>query len=287
VINYPLEGELVTRPGDRRYWNVSYFPVLDADGSVQAITAASLEVTQQKKAEQALLESEKLAVVGRLASSIAHEINNPLAAVTNLLYLAGISDDLFAAKGYVLTAQRELLRASAIANQTLRFHRQTTRPLAVTAQELLKSVVSLYQGRVDNANIRIEERYHGHQQVRCYEGEIRQVLSNLLNNAIDAMQPHGGKLMLRSRVATDWPTGRRGLAFTVADSGSGIEHSLIAKIFEPFFTTKEETGTGLGLWVSERIVKRHHGTLCVRSSQREGRSGTVFVMFLPFDAVTR
>jgi len=287
VINFPLEGELVTHPGERRFWNVSYFPVLAADGRVQAITAASLEVTQQKKAEQALVESEKLAVVGRLASSIAHEINNPLAAVTNLLYLAGTSDDLDAAKGYIETAQRELARASSIANQTLRFHRQTTRPMAVTAQELLNSVISIYQGRVTNANIRIEERYRSQEQVRCFEGEIRQVLSNLINNAIDAMHQDGGRLLLRCRVTTEWPTGRRGLAFTVADTGVGIAPSIRGKIFDPFFTTKEETGTGLGLWVSERIVRRHHGTLRVRSSQQEGCRGTTFVMFLPFDAVKR
>jgi len=287
VINFPLEGELATRPGEQRYWNVSYFPVRATDGSVQGITAASLEVTQQRKAEQALIESEKLAVVGRLASSIAHEINNPLAAVTNLLYLAGSSDNFDAAKGHIHTAQRELLRASAIANQTLRFHRQSTKPLAVTGQELMSSVVSLSQGRIVNGNIHIEERYRGDRQVRCYEGEIRQVLSNLINNAIDAMNPEGGRLVLRSHPTADWPTGRQGLAFTVADTGCGVEPSLISKIFEPFFTTKEETGTGLGLWVSERIVKRHHGTLRVRSSQREACRGTVFIMFLPFDAVTR
>jgi PAS domain S-box-containing protein len=287
VINFPLEGELVTRPGELRYWNVSYFPVLAADGTVQAITAASLEVTQQKKAEQALIESEKLAVVGRLASSIAHEINNPLAAVTNLLFLAGMTNEIAVAKEHIQTAQRELLRASVIANQTLRFHRQATRPLAVTAQELLSSVVSIYQGRVVNANIQVEERYRGQQQVRCFEGEIRQVLSNLISNAIDATHPSGGRLLIRSRATTEWATGRRGLAITVADTGMGIEPSLIEKIFEPFFTTKEAIGTGLGLWVSERIAKRHHGTLRVRSSVKEGRRGTVFVMLLPFDAVTR
>jgi len=287
VINFPLEGELVTHPGERRYWNVSYFPVLTADGTVRAITAASLEVTQQRKAEQALIESEKLAVVGRLASSIAHEINNPLAAVTNLLYLAGTSDDLAVAKRHIDTAQHELARASSIANQTLRFHRQTTKPLAVTAPDLLQSVVSIYQSRVVNANIRIEELHRSHEPVQCFEGEIRQVLSNLINNAIDALQPHGGRLLLRSRATTEWSTGRRGLALIVADTGAGIRPSLLTRIFEPFFTTKEETGTGLGLWVSERIVKRHHGSLRVRSSQREGRSGAVFVMFLPFDAVSR
>jgi PAS domain S-box-containing protein len=283
VVNFPLEGELVTKPGEHRYWTVSYYPVLAADGTVQAITAASLEVTQQKKAEQALVESEKLAVVGRLASSIAHEINNPLESVTNLLYLAGNTENFPQAKEHIHTAQRELRRVSAITSQTLRFHKQATNPMAITSQELMNSVVLMYQGRIVNARIHIEERYRALQPVRCFEGEIRQVLSNLVNNAIDAMQPKGGRLLLRSRAGTDWTTGRRGLVLTVADSGIGMPPSVQARVFEPFYTTKGAIGTGLGLWVSQEIVNRHHGRLHVRSSQRQGCSGTVFTMFLPFD----
>jgi signal transduction histidine kinase len=124
--------------------------------------------------------------------------------------------------------------------------------------------------------------------VRCFEGEIRQVLSNLVSNAIDAMQPHrGGRLLLRSRVGRDWTTGRPGLVITVADSGGGMSPSVLSRIFQPFYTTKGINGTGLGLWVSSEIIDRHQGTLRLRSSQREGRSGTTFTMFLPFDAVTR
>jgi signal transduction histidine kinase len=283
VVNFPLEGEVITRPGEHRYWTVSYYPVLATDGTVQAITAATLEVTQQRKAEQALVESEKLAVVGRLASSIAHEINNPLESVTNLLYLAGNTENLAEAKEHLHTAQRELRRVSAITNQTLRFHKQATNPLAITSQELMSSVVLMYQGRIVNARIHTEERYRALQPVRCFEGEIRQVLSNLVNNAIDAMQPKGGRLLLRSRAGTDWTTGRRGLVFTAADSGIGMSPSVLARVFEPFYTTKGAIGTGLGLWVSQEIVKRHHGRLHVRSSQKPGRSGTVFAMFLPFD----
>ncbi len=287
VVNFPLEGELVTRPGEHRYWTVSYFPVLAADGAVQAITAASLEVTQQKKAEQALVESEKLAVVGRLASSIAHEINNPLESVTNLLYLAGVTENFAEAKNYVHMAQRELRRVSAITSQTLRFHKQATNPMAVTSQELMNSVVLMYQGRIVNARVHIEERYRAHQPVRCFEGEIRQVLSNLVNNAIDAVQPRGGRILLRSRAGTDWSTGRHGLVLTVADTGIGMSRSVLARVFEPFYTTKGAIGTGLGLWVSEEIVKRHEGALHVRSSQKPGHSGTVFTMFLPFVGATR
>ena len=287
VVNYPLEGELVTRPGEYRYWTVSYFPVLAADGTVQAITAASLEVTQQKKAELALVESEKLAAVGRLAASIAHEINNPLESVTNLLYLASLSAELSQVRDYLETAQRELRRVAAITSQTLRFHKQATKPQAVTATELLGSVVSLYQGRLVNAGVQIEERHRGTETVRCFEGEIRQVLSNLISNAIDAVGAEGGRLLLRTRSGTDWSTGRRGVIFTVADSGTGMPTSVLRRVFEPFYTTKGVTGTGLGLWVSQEIVRRHQGALHVRSSQRPHGSGSVFSMFLPFEAATR
>lgn len=184
-------------------------------------------------------------------------------------------------------AQRELRRVSAITSQTLRFHKQATNPLAVTSQDLMNSVVLTYQGRIVNARIHIEERYRAHQPVRCFEGEIRQVLSNLVNNAIDAIPPKGGRLLLRSRAGTDWSTGRHGLVLTVADTGIGMSRSVLARVFEPFYTTKGAIGTGLGLWVSQEIVKRHEGALHVRSSQNPGHSGTVFIMFLPFVGATR
>jgi len=288
VVNFPLEGELLNRPGEHRYWTVSYYPVLAADGTVQAITAASLEITQQKKAELALIQSEKLAVVGRLAASIAHEINNPLESVTNLLYLAEQSADLAETKTYVQTAERELRRVSVIANQTLRFHKQSSSPQEISGAQLISSVVSMFQSRIVNAGIDVEERVHADRPVRCFEGEIRQVLSNLVSNAIDAMHPRsGGRLLLRSRVGRDWATNRPGLVITVADTGSGIPASTRARIFQPFYTTKGINGTGLGLWVSSEIIDRHHGTLHLRSSEKQGHSGTVFTMFLPFDAVSR
>jgi len=287
VINYPLEGEVVTRPGEHRYWTVSYFPVFAADGTVQAITASTLEITQQKKTELALIQSEKLAVMGRLAASIAHEINNPLESLTNLLYLAARSSDPEKVQEYIRVAERELRRVSAISNQTLRFHKQASSPRAITCKELFDSVLSLYQGRIVNSAIRIEDRTRSSQPVQCFDGEIRQVLSNLVSNAIDAMHPAGGRLLLRSREATNWTTGQRGVALTVADTGSGISPAALDRIFEPFFTTKDIGGTGLGLWVSSEIVNRHHGALRVRSTQKPGCSGTVFTMFLPFDAVSR
>jgi PAS domain S-box-containing protein len=285
VINYPLEGTLVTDPTVHRYWTVSYFPVFAVDGSIQAITAASLEVTQQKKTEMALIQSEKLAVAGRLAASIAHEINNPLEAVTNLLYLAQTSDSPTEVKECIDLAERELRRVAAITNQTLRFHKQLSKPQQITCQVLIEDVLSMFHGRLEASGIQVEARQRASAPVRCFEGEIRQVISNLVGNAIDAMHPLGGRLLVRSRNGTNWKNGEAGVVLTVADTGSGISPSSMSRIYEPFYTTKEIGGTGLGLWVSAEIVNRHGGRLRVRSSQKEGCSGTTFTLYLPLNAV--
>jgi signal transduction histidine kinase len=286
VINFPLEGHLVTEPTVHRFWTVNYLPVYAPDGSVQAISAASLEITQQKKAELALIESEKLAVVGRLASSIAHEINNPLESITNLLYLAQLAETLEESRTYLTTAEIELRRAAAITTQTLRFHRQASSPQLVNVRDLLDTVLSIYQGRIHNLHVHIERRSRAPRKVHCFDGEIRQVLSNLIGNALDAM-PAGGRLLVRERQATNWRTNESGVLLTLADDASGMSPDVQSRIFNPFFTTKGVTGTGLGLWVSKEIVQRHRGTLNVRSSQSPQHHGTVFTLFLPFDAVTR
>ena len=287
VTNYPLEGTLINDPEDYRYWTVNYFPVYAADGSVQAITASSLEITQQKKAEQALIETDKLAAVGRLASSIAHEINNPLEAVTNLLYLAKSSPVLDDALGHLEIAERELARVAAITTQTLRFHKQSTSPQAIRAERMIHTVLSIYQGRVVNSGVKVMIRTHDELPVRCFEGEIRQVISNLVGNALDAMSATGGRLMLRSRDGHNWATGKAGAVITVADTGPGMTPEVLRKAFRPFFTTKGMTGTGLGLWISQEIVDRHRGSFRVRTCTAAGRSGTVFTLFLPYDAVVR
>ncbi len=285
VVNYLLEGSLATDPGTHRYWTVNYFPVYAADGSITAITAASLEITQQRKAEQALIQSEKLAVVGRLAASIAHEINNPLEAVTNLQYLAHISQDMAETREYLRLAGIELRRVAAITAQTLRFHKQATKPQEALPEELIASVLSIFQGRIANAQVAVVERYRAHRAVCCFDGEIRQVLSNLVSNALDAMGGPGGRLFLRTALTINPADDATGIAITVADNGGGMSEETLAKLFHPFFTTKGVTGTGLGLWVSKEIIDRHRGTLKVRSAHARAKTGTVFRLFLPLGTV--
>jgi PAS domain S-box-containing protein len=283
--NALLEGELPTRPGEHRYWTVNYEPVFGPDGSVQAITAASLEITTQKRAEQALAQTEKLAVVGRLAASIAHEINNPLESVTNLLFLAKNSSDLKNVRKYLDVAEFELARVSQIATQTLRFHRQSSRPTPTRVYEILDNVLALYHGRTLNAGINIVKQYRETTALTCFADELRQVFANLMSNAIDATSS-GGTIVVRKRERTEWRTGRRGVRVTVADSGHGMSAETKHRIFEAFFTTKGNTGTGLGLWVSHGIVEKHGGSFNVRSSQNAKRHGTVFSLFIPYDNPT-
>ncbi len=244
------------------------------------------DITARKRVESALVQSEKLAAVGRMASSIAHEINNPLESVTNLLYIASGANDLDEVREHLETADRELRRVSAITSQTLRFHKQLTSPTEISGKELLNGVLSIYQGRLLNANIRVEMLCRVRRPVCCFEGEIRQVLSNLIGNAIDAMHSVGGRLLLRCRAGHD-RTGREGLFITVADNGPGMSQETCARAFEPFFTTKGFAGTGLGLWVSQEIIDRHKGRLRLRSTQRSPGYSTVITLFLPFMAATR
>ena len=267
---------------EERILDFVYQPLREPGGEVSGIIVLGIDVTESKRAQQVLLQTEKLAAVGRLASSIAHEINNPLEAVTNLVFLAQETAIHPETKEYLSAAEIELRRVSAIANQTLRFHKQATNPRPATANDLIASTLPIYSSRMANSRIEVQRRDRAVAPIRCFEGEIRQVLSNLVGNAIDAMASTGGRLLVRSREATDWNSGAKGIVFTVADTGSGLDHNTASRIFEPFFTTKGFSGTGLGLWVSKTIVERHQGVIAVRSSRRQTQSGAVFTVFLPF-----
>ncbi|MGI4756844.1 MAG: ATP-binding protein [Janthinobacterium lividum] len=294
---HQLKAHGVAEPYPKAYYAKDGTEVPILVGAVQIPSSASprseeiavfiTDLRSQKQAEAALIQSEKLAAVGRLAASISHEINNPLEAVTNLLYLTTAELLPDTARNYLNMASEELARVSQIAGQTLRFHRQSTRPRSVTPAELLEPVLALYQGRMVNALVKAKSEHRGEPHFTCYEGDIRQVLNNLVGNAIDAMRG-AGVLRIRSRAATDMRTGVPGVRITVADNGHGMPDSVAKHIFEPFYTTKGIHGTGLGLWISHEIVEKHHGSLKVRSRiathQGDDLSGTVFVLFLPRDA---
>jgi PAS domain S-box-containing protein len=279
----PFEGEARYRRKDGVYrWHTfRAVPSRNEAGAIEKWFGCSVDVHDMKLAEDALRMSEKLASVGRLASSIAHEINNPLEAVTNLLYLADTSAVSPDTKKYIQMAQRELSRVAQIATQTLRFYRQSHLPVQVRMPDMIDSVLALYQGRLANSNITVERRFDD-VSVRCYEGEMRQVLNNLVANAIDAMRDiGGGRLIVGTHAATDLLTGQQGVRVTVADTGSGMSPETQKRLFEPFYSTKGINGTGLGLWVSSGILEKHQGTINVRSSQHPNHRGTVFSIFVP------
>jgi len=279
----PYETIYLSKTGTR-------IPVLSASTMLRNETGTDTEVasfvfdlTTAKRSESALLQSEKLAVAGRLAASISHEINNPLEAVTNLLYIIGLEPLSPEVAQYLKQAQAELGRVSHIAAQTLRFYRQTTKPAPMKASDLTDSVISLYRSRLHSANIHLVLDHAEHKTLIGYASELRQVLANLIGNALDAMNAVDTRILtIRSRPATDWRTGRKGVRITVADTGIGMDQNTHDHIFQPFFTTKAETGTGLGLWVSEEIVTKRHGILSAYSSQNEPHRGTVFAFFLPY-----
>ncbi len=280
----PAEEFLYQRGDGTQGWvSLAAAPIVNEGGVVTGGVVALSDIDQQKKSESALIQNEKLAAVGRLAASISHEINNPLESVTNLLYLARLSPALpDEVRGYLDTADHELARVSQIVSHTLRFHRQSTKPRSMTAEALLEPSLGLYAGRLANAGVELCVEHGSSDAITCYEGEIRQVLNNLISNAIEAMKT-GGRLIVRTSRARSSKTGCRGVRITVADTGHGMDQQVQSRLFEAFYTTKGENGTGLGLWISRGIVEKHFGSLRMRSSVPPGRSGSVFRMFLPMD----
>jgi PAS domain S-box-containing protein len=275
-----FETVRLTKSGERIDVSLTVSPVKDDAGKVVGAAKTVRNITQQKKTEQALRMTERLASVGRMAATVAHEINNPLEAVMNLVYLAkgsAVRDDV---REYLNTIDEELNRISHITKQTLGFYRETIAPSSVRVGEMLKPVISLLSIRLRNKGIEIRPEIRQDPEIYAIAGEIRQLIANLLNNSIDAIGSGG---LIRIRIGANRSNGLHpeGIRLTVADSGQGIPPSARSKLFEPFFTTKKDVGTGLGLWVCTNIVHRHHGSIRVKSSVSPGRTWTVFSVFLP------
>ena len=265
------------------FWNeLSLSPIRNRDGQLTHFVGIQTDVTARVEFEAALRQSEKLAAVGRLASSIAHEINNPLEAIINLIYLAERTECSPETLEYLALADKELQRVKLITSQSLRFYKQSTKPQAVRTGELIASVLGLYQARLHNSAVFVEQRERSERTIVCMESEIRQVLHNLVSNAIDAMHGRGGRLLIRSRDVQGGRSGVDGVMITVADSGMGMSRETREEIYKAFYTTKDIGGTGLGLWISSEIVERHRGSLSVRSKVGQG---TVFELFLPVEGV--
>lgn len=275
-------GEFTARRKDGSQFEafIKLTPHMEAPGTLVAFSAVLRDISTQKRAERAILQNEKLASVGHLANSIAHGINNPLASVTNLLYILGLQVPTPELQTLVTSAQEELARVSQITTHTLRFHRQSSNPTNVDVTKLFESVVGLYRARLQNSGIEAEIGKRNATELYCHEGELRQIVLNVVGNAVDAMK-NGGVLSLRCRDSKHWTDGQSGVRIVISDNGTGMDTATSRRVFEPFFSTKGIGGTGLGLWVAQDLVEKNNGRIAVRSSDRAGSHGTIFSLFFP------
>jgi len=258
-------------------------PIRNSSGAITGASTIARDITERNRAAEALRKTEKLAATGRLAGTMAHEINNPLEAVTHLLYLIERNPSLdSSAREYARVATEEVNRIGHIAKQALGFYRETSTPVDVNIAQLIQTVVELYAAGAQNKNVHIEAQIETRATVPAFPGEMRQVFSNLIVNAVDAV-PRGGVVKIRVKHARDWKSKVMGIRVLVSDDGPGIPASVRSRIFEPFFTTKGERGTGVGLWVSEGVVRKHCGSIRVKSSTG-AMHGSTFAVFLPYGA---
>jgi signal transduction histidine kinase len=265
-------------------WIAGQGRVLKTDAGEMYMVSINFNVSGQKLAEEALRKSEKLAAAGRLVTTIAHEINNPLDSVTSLLYLARTTTTDPAISAYLASAEEELARVAQIVMYSLKSHRQSSAPTLERVSDIIDSASVIYSTRLMMKRVDIERDYSDETPVRCYCSELRQVFINLIGNAFDAL-PEGGTIYLRTREAYESTTLRHGVRISIADTGHGMDAKTMHLITEPFYTTKGINGSGLGLWISRDILKKHHGTLAVRSRQDGAFRGTLFSIFLPFEAI--
>lgn len=274
-----FETVRVTKDGRRVEVMLTTSPIYDEGGDIIGSSKIMHDISERKRLERLLIQSEKLAVTGRMAATIAHEINNPLESVMNLVYLARIHcGEDGEVQEYLLTAEKEIERVSHIARQTLGYYRDTGRPVKGLVHELIDDVLKVYQAKLRAAGIEVECHFDDPHPVELRRGELLQVFSNIVANAIDSM-PHGG--LLQIQVAETGGQEQAGVRVVIRDNGIGIEQEYLSKVFEPFFTTKTNFGTGIGLWVAKQLVEKHCGKIAVCSSTEAGGSGTTVSITLP------
>ncbi len=274
--DYDIEYRTLRTDGTM-YWTAARAAVeCDAAGKPVRMVGMCMDITHRKLTEEALRKTEKLAAAGRLAATIAHEVNNPLEAVTNLIFLTRNESNQTERNRLLDMADKELQRVSHITRQTLGFYRDSGRAVKVDLSDIVNNVLDVFQGKLKSKGVRAHFDLRGEATVYGAPGEITQVVSNLISNAVDASRP-GSSIRIRVKHRPG------GAILMVSDNGSGIPSTAKAMVFEPFFTTKKDVGTGLGLWISRRIVESHGGRIRFRSSNQADAlkpSGTVFVVSL-------
>jgi PAS domain S-box-containing protein len=272
---------LVSKDGRELQIDDSAAPILNKDARMIGIVLVFRDISERYASERALIRAEKLASAGRLAAAIAHEVNNPLEGLVNLIYLARSEEDIGSIRRHLLEADRELQRIAHITRQSLGFYRENSAASLFRPDVVVREVFDFYSFRAAQAHVGLHVNVKTEQKAWGNSGEFRQVISNLLANSLDACRSEDA-ICVRVRAArSPRDPALKGTRVVVADTGCGIDPENLHRIFEPFFTTKKDTGTGLGLWVSRELIEKHGGHLSVRSSAAGRRTGTVFSLFLP------
>src|SRR5271170_2583283 len=257
--------------------SLSVSPIKDKEGRVIGASKILRDVSGRKRMEQSLLQAEKIAATGRMAATIAHEVNNPLEAVMNLLYLlrTKITDD--EGRGFLATAEDELGRVSHIARQTLGYYREQAAASLASVSDVAEHALTIYEPRCTAARITIRKSICPSTRIVLRRGEIMQVISNLIVNSIYAM-PHGGTLSVS---VCDTSSAGNGIIVTVEDDGVGIGPKDLPRVFDAFFTTRTTVGTGIGLFVAKQFVEGHGGRISIESDSESEKHGTTVRIFLP------
>ena len=256
-------------------------PIRDAHDTLIGVVLVFRDATQERRTQEVLRETEKLTSAARMSATVAHEINNPLEAIGNLIYLAKSTAGLpQPAIEHLELAERELERVSHITKQTLGFYRESKQPERIDVPTLVETVLTLYSSKLKTKNIRVVREFSACPPVRGLPGELKQAISNLVSNAADAVSENG---TIGVRLTCAQEAGGRSVRVLIEDDGPGISQEHIDRIFEPFFTTKKDVGTGLGLWVTREIIDRHRGTIAVRPREENALGGAAFDVLLPCD----
>ena len=281
---YLAEYRMRRQDGVYRHHLARAVPTVDREGNIAGWVGTITDIHEEKINEELLLRTEKLAAAGRMAASLAHEINNPLSSVTNAIFLALQDPNLNpTTRQYLKLADRELLRVAQVTTHSLRFHQQSGDSRSVSLSETLNAVVLLYLARLQALSIDLDRDYQTNEKLFCRVDDMRQAFSHLVSNALDSMS-EGGKLRIRVRLSRLWDgsSDASGFRIVIADTGHGIPRAFLPRVFDAFTTTKHPTGTGLGLWVVDEIVRKHKGRISIRSRTGTGNHGTIVSIFFPF-----